>query len=335
MINLLRNVLVLGALAAVAGPALAEPIKLKLAYFSSDRSAPYQAAIKPFVEAVNAEAKGLMQIELYPSGALGKDIALQPQLVLDGRADIAFIVPGYTPQRFPDNAVIELPGLFRNTREATYVFTRLVAEKALRGFRDFYVIGVYATEPETFHGRVPMASLDDLKGKRIRVNNPGETAAVEQLGGIAVPLQITDIANALSSGTIDATLIARTPLADFGVARVATHHFFVATSAAPLALVMNRKVFDALPKEAQAIIRKYSGTWAAERFADEFDRRDTAVMEQLRADPKRQVVIPSPADQKRVAALFKTIRDTLVAGDPHYQSLLEAIENELRDLRQE
>ena len=38
--------------------AAAEPIKLKMAYFSSDRTTTYLAAIKPFVDAVNADASG-------------------------------------------------------------------------------------------------------------------------------------------------------------------------------------------------------------------------------------------------------------------------------------
>src|SRR5580692_3176930 len=77
--------------------AAAEPIKLKMAYFSSDRTTTYFAAIKPFVDSVNAEATGLVQIDVSLSGVLGKNPTQQLQLVLDGTADLAFVVPGYTP----------------------------------------------------------------------------------------------------------------------------------------------------------------------------------------------------------------------------------------------
>jgi hypothetical protein len=42
-------------------PAIANayPITLKLAFFSSDRSTTYLASVKPFVDAVNTEGKGL------------------------------------------------------------------------------------------------------------------------------------------------------------------------------------------------------------------------------------------------------------------------------------
>src|SRR5258708_1575666 len=115
--HLLRCMIIAAALVPVA--AAAGPITLKLAVFSSDRAMSYRAGIKPFIEAVNSEAKGLMEIVLHSGGVLGREIARQPQIVLDGTADIAFVAPGYSPERFPDNALIELPGLLRDVREAT------------------------------------------------------------------------------------------------------------------------------------------------------------------------------------------------------------------------
>ena len=47
-------------LALVPAASAAEPIKLKMAYFSSDRTTTYLAAIKPFVDSVNAEAADLV-----------------------------------------------------------------------------------------------------------------------------------------------------------------------------------------------------------------------------------------------------------------------------------
>ena len=162
----------------MSAAAAAEPVKLKLAFPSSDRSTSYLAAVKPFVDAVNAEARGLVEIETYFSGALGKDPAEQPQLVLDGTADIAYVVTGLTRNRFAENAIIEMPGLFASMRESVAVFTRLVAANALQGYDDYTVIGAFVTEPETIHSKTPITSLADLKGKRIRVNNPGEAAAL-------------------------------------------------------------------------------------------------------------------------------------------------------------
>ena len=98
--------------------AAAEPIELKFSFFTSDRSVIYQTAIKPFVDAVNEEGKGLLEIKMYFSGAISAVLAQQPQLVADGTADMAIVVPALSPDRFGDSAVMELPGIYRDPREA-------------------------------------------------------------------------------------------------------------------------------------------------------------------------------------------------------------------------
>jgi hypothetical protein len=51
----------------------------------------------------------MLAIEVYCSGALGKDLSKQSQMILDGVADIGYAIPAMTPDRFVDNAVIALP----------------------------------------------------------------------------------------------------------------------------------------------------------------------------------------------------------------------------------
>ena len=312
--------------------AATEPITLKLSFFSSNLSMSYLAAVKPFVDAVNAEAKGMVEIKVYFSGALGKDIAQQPQLVLDGAFDIAFVVPGYTPDQFPDNAVIELPGLFRDVHDGTVVYTQLIALKALRGYSNFIVIGAYVTAPETIHGKVAINSIDDLKGKRIRVNNQSETAAFEKLGAIPVPLPINQISEAISSNKIDAAAVSLTPLSDYGIKRVVTHHFFLGINGAPLALLMSRKSFEALPKAAQDIIRKHSGDWTAKRFIESYVISDRTVLEMLKSDPQRTIVIPSQRDRDIAHTAFTALIAKWEASTPRNRELLTLVKAELAKL---
>src|SRR6202050_5866264 len=137
--------------ALLPGMAIAEPIKLKFSYYTSDREVIYLTAIKPFIDSVNAAANGLIEIDAFTSGSLGKSYAGQAQLVLDGGADFAFVNPGLTPEQFPDDTVTELPGLFRDVREASIVYTRLVATGALRGYEDFFVVGAVAGGPPSVH----------------------------------------------------------------------------------------------------------------------------------------------------------------------------------------
>jgi TRAP-type C4-dicarboxylate transport system substrate-binding protein len=319
--------------ALLPAASIAEPVTLKLAFFSSDRSLTYRGAIKPFIDAVNSEAGGVVKIDLYSGGILGKEIAEQPQVVLERAADIAFVVPGFTPDRFPDNSVLELPGLLRDIRTGTFIYTRLTAANALKGYEGFFVIGALITEPESIHTRTPINSIGDLKGKRIRVNNIEEAAALRKLGAIPVPMQITRISDAISKGTIDGAMVSLSPLSDFGIKRVATSHYFLETSGAPLALLMNRKSFDALPGPAQNVIRKYSGAWVAERFIETYEVAVAQVMDQLKSEPNRKLTFPSQPDLDIANAAFKSVVAEWSAESPHHRELLELVESEITKLR--
>ena len=311
----------------------AEPIKLKMAYFSSDRTTTYLAAIKPFVDSVNTEATGLVQIDVSLSGTLGKNPTQQLQLVLDGTADMAFVVPGYTPERFPDNEVVELPGLFKNNREATLVYTGLIAANALRGYDDLFVVGAFAAEPETIHTRLPAASLEALAGRRIRSNNPVQGVALAGLGMVPVEIPINQTSSAISSGKLDGAMTGPAPLVEFGISRVVSNHYLLAVSAAPLLVVMNRKKFEGLPEQARQIIRKFSGEWTAERYIEIYLAENKAALESLKQDPNRKVVVPSPIDLARANAVFKAEVDTWSATDPRHRQLLAKVEAELKKIR--
>ncbi|MGA7973522.1 MAG: hypothetical protein WCA36_12020, partial [Pseudolabrys sp.] len=174
-------VLLLGLL---PGLVAAQPVTLKLSYFSSDRSPIYASLVKPFVDAINSDPRGLVKIDVYLSGKLGSNLLQQPQVVSDGTADIALIVPGYTPTLFPNAAAIELPGLFHDALEASHVHSFLVSKHILSGYDNFFVIGAVAGEPASIHSRKRTASLADLKGQRLRVNNATLATAMAKLGAV-------------------------------------------------------------------------------------------------------------------------------------------------------
>ena len=308
-------------------------MKLKLAFFSSDSAVLYVGGVKPFVTALNSEGKGVVEIEVFFGGALGKPPALQPQLVRDRVADIAYIVPGYSADQFPDNAVIELPGLFRSQQEASLVFTRLLAAKALAGFDDFVFISAFPAEPHSIHTRKPVASLDDLRGLKIRANNPTEAATFEKLGMRAAVMPVNQIAEGIETGVIDGAAVPPAMLAEFGVGRLATYHYMIHADAPTLAVVMNRAKFASLSAEAQSIIQKYSGEWsvaASNGFFEEINRKSMAA---LLADPRRHVITPSPADRVRIDAAFQSVIEDWAAKSPRNEHLLRMVREEITKLR--
>jgi len=311
----------------------AEPIHLKLSFFPSENSEIYASAIKPFVAAVNSGGKGLVSIKVYPNGALGKAVAEQPRMVLDGRADIAWVIPGQTPYLFPDNELIEMPGLFHDAREGTLAFTRLIAAKALRGYQDFFVIGAYTADPTFIHSRKPIGSLAALKGQKIRANNAIEAEAIKLLGATPTVMPASKLANAIGHGTIDGAALSPTALFDFGVARVAKNHYLLRGGVAPLVLVMNRKKFDDLPDAAKALIRKYSGEWAAETWIGSFGAGEGEFLDKIKSDPARTVVEPSTSDLEAAQRIYRSLEEAWTAKSGRNRELWKTMQAELVTIR--
>ena len=313
--------------------ARAESIHLKLAYYSSDQTRSYSMAIKPFVDAINADETGGLAIDAFPGGVLGKDSGQQAHLIRDGLADIAYVVLGTAPDQFGDHAVMELPGLFRDMREATWVNSRVVASGLIQGYEDFFVIASLATEPEGIHTRVPIASLDDLRGKRIRANNAIEASALARLGMSAVVLPIVKTPEAINHGTIDGAATALGPLTDFGLGRAVTYHYFLRLGPSVRSLLMNRAKFDSLPKAGQDAIRRYSRDWVTDRFVAADEAYNKGFIEQLKSDPLRHVIFPSQPELDVAEESFKAVRAEWADASPHHRLLLSAVEAEIAKYR--
>ena len=314
-------------------PAAAAPVTLKLAFFSSDRSLIYASLVKPFVDAINGDPRGLVKIDVYLSGKLGPNLLQQPQVVSDGTADIALIVPGYAPTLFPDAVVIELPGLFHDALEASRVHSLLVSKHILSGYDNFFVIGAVAGQPASIHSRKRTASLVDLKGQRLRVNNATLAAAMAKLGAVPSLIPLNDTANAISSGMVDGALVQLAQVFDFGIGRLVSHHYLLPTGSAPLALVMNRKVFDSLPEAAKTLIRDHSGEWLVTRYVAISDAFGRHVLDQLKADSRRKVVEPTPQDLAAAQRVFGAVVARWAAESPRHRELLTLVRAELSKLR--
>jgi TRAP-type C4-dicarboxylate transport system substrate-binding protein len=320
------------AFVLLSSAALAEPIKLKMAYYSSDREPPYVLVLKPFADAVNREAKDVIEIEAYPGGVLGRNYAQQAQMLLDGTADLAWVNPGLTLERFLDQSVLEFPGLFRNSMEGTLVYTRLAA--SLKGYEDFFVIGAFTNYPLMIHTRPPITSLHDLRGMKFRVNNLTEGEALKALGVTPAVIPVNEVALAIGRGTIDGTTMPAGSLFAYGISRITRFHYVAPFGAAPLALLMNRKKFESLPKAGQDTIRKFGGEWIAARFVEAYDAENNQALARLKADPDRRIIFPPQVELDELQATFRTVVEDWRNKNPQKRELLDLVETEIAKLRE-
>ncbi|CAO3358518.1 TRAP transporter substrate-binding protein DctP [Azospirillum melinis] len=321
------------SLCLLPAAAKADPVQLKFAVFAPDTELTWQAAIKPFIEAVNEEAKDTIRIVGYPNGALGRNLAQQSQMVLDGVADFAFVIPGLTPGRFADNGLVELPGIFRDAKDSTLAYNTLVQTGKMRGYERYYVVAALGTIPSSIHTRQQIGSLDDLRDKKIRSVNAMEAKSIKAIGAAPILMPVNEAGEAIARGTIDGTAMQPVPLVDFGLSRITTSHYVANIGVSPLAILMNKEKFESLPISAQEAIRKYSGAWFTDRYIAALTKQTDKVMDGFAADPKHKVIRPSASDQQRLDTVYRQVADQWASESPHNAELLALLRAEVAKAR--
>ena len=306
---------------------------LKWAVFTPDSEMTFRTVMKPFAEAVQRETNNAVVIDLFPNGALGRNPGQQPQMLIDGVADIAWVIPSYSPGRFPDTEVLELPGMFKDLREASLVATRLNAHNVLHDYGDYYVIGLWGTAPYSIHTNFPVNSIADLKGKTIRASSKNESAALRAFGAVPIGMPVTEIPEAISRGTISGTTSHMAPFFDFGLDRVTNNHFFIGLGVVPVAILMSKKKFDALPESARAVIQRNAGEALTKNWIGSITSYNEANLEKLKSNSKNKVVFPSPAELDDAQKLLAPVREEWVAVSDRHKELKAALDKELAAVR--
>lgn len=189
------------------------------------------------------------------------------EAVADGRIDIGVEIPIYTPSKY--EAVNELINLAPSTPASPYV-TEISTTAAMMDVAwntpeiidNYEAMGVTVLRPvmfETSNALMctdPVTSLDDFKGKQIRVGSAADLAIVEGLGASPLSMQFVEAYEALQRNTIDCTLGGLRIGSEYGFLEVAPHVTFPEDSAwgrSPTAVVAGPG-YTNLPLAAQQLI---------------------------------------------------------------------------------
>ncbi len=332
--KLLATITVAMPASALLGGKIAQAADhLKWAAFVPNSEVTFRTVMKPFAENVQRETDNAIVFDLYPNGALGRNPTQQPQMVIDSVADIAWVVPSYSPGRFPDTEVLELPGMFKDLRELSLVASGLATRNVFRDYGDFYLIGLWATEPYSIHTNYPVNSIVDLKGKTIRASSRNESAALRAFGAVPIGMPVTEIPEAISRGTINGTTCCISPFFDFGLDRVTNNHFFVGLGALPVAILLNKRTADALPDPVRAAIVRNAGKPLTERWINSITDFDNENLTKLKANPKHKIVIPDQKAVDEAQKLLAPVREEWVAASERHKKLKAELDTEIAKVR--
>lgn len=319
---------------ALPGALSAQSTTLRFSSFEPPVAFITKEILTPWAEEVSTSSAGALKIDMFPGGTLGRDPAAQFKLASDGVVDIAWVVAGYTPGRFDDTTVAELPFLTRSTKEGAFALTRMLAKGKLRGFDGIKVLGLFATPTNEIHATVPITTPDDLKGKKFRAAGPNQLGMLSKLGATPVGgISGPQVAEALQRGLVDGTLNEWNAVASFRIAKVTSHHLRVPMGSVAFMVVMNKAKYDALAPAAKAAIDKQSGEAFAKVFSTKLDARNDEVAGQIEANPKHKTIKPDAALLAKWREAVAGVEADWIKADPARPALLEAFKAEIEAVR--
>ena len=251
------------ALTLGAWPALAQEVTLKLHQFLPAQANVPTLVLDVWADNVEKASDGRIRIDRYPSMQLG---GTPPELydqVVDGVADIAWVVSGFTPGRFPTTETFELPFAVSDARAASAAYWQLAQEEMVDGeTSDVHLLGAWVHGPGVIHVSDPVEAPEDLAGMKIRGGGRMVTDLLELVGAEPIGMPVTQIPEALSKGVIDGTTIPWEVTPSLRVPELVGYHtefegpaLYVLT----FMLVMNKGRYEALPADLQAVIDAQSG----------------------------------------------------------------------------
>jgi TRAP-type C4-dicarboxylate transport system substrate-binding protein len=196
----------LGLLAA--GPAQAQDVvKLKFSHWVI-AGHPVSQWIQKWADDLRARSGGKIDISVFPNMQLGGPVE-HYDMVRRGTADMAWVLHGYTSDRFPLTTLFDIPFVVDDAVVASKVVnnpelrTKYLDPEA-RGVKNLVLFTNQPTHLYTNGKQVRVPA--DLKGLRIRFPSTTAKRFIEELGGSPVGIPAPQMAEALQKGTIDGTL---------------------------------------------------------------------------------------------------------------------------------
>lgn len=246
----------------------------------------------PWSDSLRRESGSRLDIQVYPGGTLGKNPSAQLKLMKDGILDITFIIPSYFPGEFPDNEVVELPLTADNAVDASRALWGMYEKGLLRGYEDMKVVALGTTPTYNLHLTFDYTGIESLRGKKIRVSTKVQQRIVEELGATPVGnIVVTELAESLSRGVIDGTLLAWDAVRLFRVTPTVKHHVVVPLGFTPLAVIMNKSKYDSMPTDLKAKFDRSIGPPLVADFARIFESDAHSALEETQKAGANKVTI--------------------------------------------
>jgi TRAP-type C4-dicarboxylate transport system substrate-binding protein len=258
--------LVAGAALAVSVSGIAAADELKFANFTPPFHTINASVIEKLNAALSDATGGEVTVRGYHGGELGAGPVEQYVRVVQGVADVAWGLPGYTSSQFEKTMIVELPDAIPLDAPGYDAIWNAYDAHFSGEFPGTQPVAIWTSEPAIFIMKDhDVRSPDDVKGMKIRVAGATAAEVVSAMGGTPVQMPINQVYNALQTGLIDGVITGASVLSDFKMDEVANSYTLGANlGRLTFYAVMNERTYNGLSDAAKAAIDPYALSKSAE-----------------------------------------------------------------------
>lgn len=172
-------------------------------------SHPYHTFATVFAEEIMKNTNGKVKIDIFPGAQLGSEAAMTDSIRM-GTLDFMISTTGNSSALLPKLGVMGMPFMYKDGEHALAVSKD---EELLKYYQDIVreadvnieLLAFAASGPRNIYSTMPIKSLEDLKGVKIRCQtSPIEVEVWKALGAIPTSMPFSEIYTALQTNLINA-----------------------------------------------------------------------------------------------------------------------------------
>jgi TRAP-type C4-dicarboxylate transport system substrate-binding protein len=281
-----RGITAAAVLFALSGAAQAETV-LTFNWWVPPTHLTRTEIMNPWAEAVSEATNGEVRIEFTATSLAPPP--RQPELVAEGVVDLVMGVHGYTPDRFVNAGVMELPFMTTTGEHASIAYWRAYQEYfAATGEHDgARVLAHFVHSPGTVMAReAVLDSVAAFSGLVMRGGGGTQDRVLEAMGAAVVSSPAPTTYELLANGVVDATLMTPDGYISFNLADHVRTQLLVPGGLfnSSFFVLMNEDAYARIPEEHRAAFDALTGEYLSALGGRGFDTVSAAGLEQMIAD---------------------------------------------------
>ena len=263
----------------------------------------YRAFAKDVAEAT----KGDLVIDVFSSGEMPYKNTDVLKALSTNQIQIADLGLGPVAGDVPELTVFGLPFLCTTTDQFYKAIDAAMPtfNDRLHGKFKVHALAGWTMPPQEIWLRDKVASIADLKGKKVRTWNKMQFEMLNLLGGSGVAITPAEVIPALQRGVVDGAITAVIPAYDWKLYEVAKSGYMLNFTMTDQLIAVNDAAFDALSPETRKALVDTAKAWQG-KFHEAIDAAAKEASDKLTA-AGMILVTPTDADFKVARTATKQI----------------------------